>query len=152
MPCKDITEVIEVTLDAEDRLSAYRFVKRTCGQGVGVASLLIDQLAGMTVDDILEISPEAFLETHPVADPLEEFLGLKHLIALQSTLEVYVGEEAGGPDALCAAAEIIFDAGETSIQAVIRVDLVTEAIKSCGNCRGCGTSHGKVKLAKPVFN
>ena len=43
MPCKDVTELLEVVLDSEDRLLDYTFSKRTCGQGVGAASLLIEQ-------------------------------------------------------------------------------------------------------------
>ena len=151
MPCKDITELIRVVVDAGDCLKDYRFVKRTCGQGVGVDTLLMGVLGGRPVEAILSISPEDFLEEHPVEDSLEEFLGLKHLIAVQSALEVLLGREPGGPTALCAAGEISFEAGDTTIEAVIRVDLVTEAIKSCGNCRGCGTRRAP-KPKAPIFN
>jgi hypothetical protein len=151
MPCNDITELIQVVVDAEDRLKSYRFVKRTCGQGVGVDTLLMDVLGGQQVDQILAISPEEFLEEHPAEEAIEEFLGLKHLIAVQSALEVLVGAEPGGADALCAAAEIAWDEGDTILDAVIRIDLVTEAIKSCGNCRGCGSKR-PAKRVKSLFN
>ncbi len=150
MPCKDVTEVIEVVLDAQDCLKSYSFRKRTCGQGVGVDTLLMDVLGGMAVEELLAISPEQFIETWPAAEPIEEFLGLKHLIALQSALEVLLGREAGGPGSICATAEVAFDEGDTIITSVISLDLVEEKIKSCGNCSGCGTTR-KVKK-QVIFN
>ena len=119
MPCSDVTEVIEVVVDGKDRLKAYSFRKRTCGQGVGVDSLLLDVLGGMDVEDLLAITPESFLDTWPAAEPIEEFLGLKHLIALQSSLEVLLGRAAGGRGEICAAAEIAFEDDNTIITAII---------------------------------
>jgi hypothetical protein len=140
MPCNDITEIIQVVLDEQDCLKAYTFTKRTCGQGVGVASLLLDQLKGRRVDDILECDAQRFLTDYPVEDELEEFLSLKHLFAVQGALEVLVGRESGGPEDVCAAAEIIYDAGECTIEAEIKVDVLTDKIKSCGGCVGCGVT------------
>jgi hypothetical protein len=150
MPCSDITEVIEVVLNGQDCLKDYTFRKRTCGQGVGAGNLLIGALGGMPVDELLAMTPEYFLETWPVEDPLEEFLGLKHLIAVQSALEVLLGRASGGPGEICAAAEIGCEGDDTVILARISVDLMTEKIKSCGNCRGCGTSKKAKKMV--VFN
>jgi len=143
MPCKDVTEMITLAVDEADRLTDYRFIKRTCGQGVGADSLLSEHLCGKTVDEILAIAPETFLETYPVELPIEEFLGLKHLIAVQSALEVLTGKAPGGPGEICAAAEVICEEGCVIIEARILLDLVTERIKSCGNCGSCGKSKKK---------
>lgn len=143
MPCSDITEMIHVAVDAQGRLADYNFTKRTCGQGVGAGSLLVEHLRGVCIETILDMDPAAFLEHHPVAEPLEEFLSLKHLIALQSALEVLTGRASGGPREVCAAAEIGGEGGEVHIDARIKVDLVTERIKSCGNCRSCGNARKK---------
>jgi hypothetical protein len=150
MPCKDVTEMITVCVDAEDRLKEYRFIKRTCGQGVGLDILLIEQLRGKTLDEILAIPVETFLDTYPAEEELEEFLALKHLIAVQSAIEVLTGKTSGGAKEMCAAAEIQFEDGETVIEARINVDLVTEKIKSCGNCGGCGKNKKPKKVV--VFN
>lgn len=150
MPCNDITEIMEVTLDGQDRLRDYYFSKRTCGQGVGVGGLLLEVLQDMPAEQVLAITPAYFLETWPVEDPLEEFLGLKHLIALQSTLEVLLGKADGGPGEICSAAEIVCDGDATIITARIAVDLVVEKIKSCGGCKGCGTKKRAKKMV--VFN
>lgn len=149
MPCRDVTELIRVVLDERDRLKEYRFVKRTCGRGVGVDALLIDVLGGLHVEEILAISPDRFIEEHPAQEPIEEFLGLKHLIAVQAALDVLTGRAFGGPKELCAAAEIAYGDGETVIDARISVDLVTEEIRSCGGCRACGAAR---KAKRPVFN
>lgn len=159
MPCNDVTELIQVTVDADDRLKHYTFSKRTCGQGVGAESLLIDILGGQSVDYILGLDAEGFLETYPLESThpedrdLEEFLSLKHFFAVQSALEVLTGKEPGRKGDLCAAAEISCDNGDLVIDAQIDVDIVTDRIKSCGNCGSCGAKTVRGKRAKkPAIN
>lgn len=152
MPCSDVTERIEVVVGPDDRLVHYDFTKRTCGQGVGAKDLLHDVLGGRTVDDILGLDAEGFLALCPVDDELLEFLSLKHFFAVQSALDVLTGREPGGPGHACAAATISYDGGHTVVQGLIAVDLVTERIASCGNCRGCGSAKAKKQAAKVVFN
>ena len=139
MPCKDVTEIIRVVLDADDRLKEYAFAKRTCGQGVGAESLLIDQLRGASAEKLLVYTAEDFLADFPIADEIEEFLSLKHLFAIQSAMEVLTGKEPGREGDAFAAGEIVFDGNETIIQGRIVVDIVTEKIKSCGGCGSCGS-------------
>ncbi len=138
MPCQDVTEIIRLTVDRDNRLREYALIKRTCGQGVGNAALLAEWLGGQRVDDILDMEPEAFLEAHEVEDDLEAFLTLKHLFAVQSALRVLVGQEPGGPENACAAASVQFDQDTISIDGRIAVDILTNRIKSCGGCKGCG--------------
>jgi len=140
--------MIHVELDGDDRLQDYYFSKRTCGQGVGAGNLLIEHLQGWTLDEILAMDADTYLERFPVDDPLEEFLGLKHFFAIQAVLEVLTGKEPGGKNDPCAAAEILYEDGALIIDGQIEVDLVTEKIKSCGSCKGCG----KPKKPKIVFN
>ena len=148
MPCSDVTEIIHVELDGDDRLHDYFFSKRSCGQGVGTGNLLIDRLRGWSVDKLLAYDAERFLAEFPIVDELEEFLSLKHFFAIQSVLEVLTGKEPGGKDDPCAAAEISYGDGTLIIDGQIAVDLVTEKIKACGNCRACG----KNKKPKVIFN
>ncbi|MCC6695944.1 MAG: hypothetical protein IT365_09985 [Candidatus Hydrogenedentes bacterium] len=148
MPCSDVTELIQVTLDSDERLADYFFSKRTCGQGVGAGNLLINLFRGRSVDEILAMDADRFVSEHPVEDELEEFLGLKHFFAIQSVLEVLTGKEPGGKGDPCAAAEIAYEDGCMVIEGQIAVDLVTDKIKACGNCSKCGKS----KKAKVVFN
>ncbi len=141
MPCSDVTELVHVTLDAENRLRRYTFSKRTCGQGVGPESLLIEQLGGRSLEELLAYEGGDFLCDYPIADEFEEFLSLKHLYAVKSALEVYSGREAGGPGEAFAVASIEFtEEGGVILEGQIAVDLVTDRIKSCGECRGCGNN------------
>lgn len=140
MPCNDVSEIIHIAIDGEDRLAAYAFTKKSCGQDVGVQSLLGDHLHGKTVDEILDIDPESFLQQYSPAEPIEEFLALKHLIAVQSALDVLTGKESGGPNDLCSAAEVSFSKGNTELIAHLSVDLITDKIRSCGGCGTCGAN------------
>ena len=94
--------------------------------------MLIEQLGGRSVDELLAIDAEAYLTEFPIEDELEEFLSLKHLFAVQTALEVLTGKTPGGKDDPCAAAEIAFEDGDTIIDARISIDLVTEKIEACG--------------------
>ena len=148
MPCKDVTELLEVVLDGEDRLKAYKFQKRTCGQGVGAESLLIDQLEGRSLEELLNKTAEDFLTEFPIFDEIEEFLSLKHLFAVQGALEVLTGREPGGKNAAFAASEISYGEDETRIQGRIAVDVITEKIEACGGCASCGSEKTKAGKAK----
>lgn len=148
MPCRDVTELIHVEIDAEDRLRTYRFVKRTCGRGVGADSLLEDRLRGRSVEALLAMDAAQALAEFSAATDLEEFLHLKHFFAVQAALEALTGRQPAGPGALCAVAGIAYDAdGSVSVDAEIAVDVVTEQIKACGACKGCGVK----KPEKVVF-
>ena len=146
MPCSDVTEVIHVELDDNERLVHYAFSKRTCGQGVGAESLLLDQLRERPLSDLLEYEGDDFLAEYPIPDDLEEFLSLKHLYAIKSALEVFAGREAGGRNEPFALSEIGYQEGRWMIEGRISVELVTDRIKSCGGCKGCG------KTQKTVFH
>ncbi len=138
MPCRDVTEVITLTIDSEDRLADYALSKRTCGQGVGRYGLLLDWFQGWRVDDIAALEPEDVGERYPGLSQIEEFLALKHLYAVQGALAVLLGREPGGPGDPCAAAAVSHGDGSTMIDARLSVDIITEKIRSCGGCKGCG--------------
>lgn len=148
MPCNDVTELLEVTLDADERLAEYTFSKRSCGQGIGTASLLIDQLRGRPLNELLFKTAEEFLTEFPIPNETEEFLSLKHLFAIQGALEVYTGAESGGPNDAFAASDIEFGPDAIRIQGRISVDIVTEKIESCGGCKGCGSARSKSSKKK----
>ena len=150
MPCKDVTEILVVVLDAEDRLKEYHFLKRTCGQGVGAESLLIDQLGGRSLDELLNKTAEEFLDEFPIPDEIEEFLSLKHLFAIQGALEVLTGREPGGKNDAFAASGISYGEDETRIEGRIAVDVITEKIEACGGCASCGSEKAEAGKAKNV--
>lgn len=148
MPCKDVTERIRVAFDDQDCLADYFYRKRTCGQGVGAGNLLLDAFRGKDATWFLDADPVALIDAMQIADELEEFLAYKHFFAVQGAVEVLLGKAAGIAGKDCIAAEVGYDyaSGETVIEGEIPVDLLTEKIRSCGGCKGCG------KSAKPVFN
>jgi hypothetical protein len=148
MPCKDVTELLDVILDENECLKDYAFSKRSCGQGIGTYALIIDQLKGRSLNELLFKTAEEFLTEFPIPDEVEEFLSLKHLFAIQGALEVYTGAESGGVNDAFAAAGIEYGDNESRIYGRISVDIVTEKIKSCGGCKGCGTASTKSKRKK----
>jgi hypothetical protein len=140
MPCNNIVEQIRITLDDRDRLTGYRFIKQTCGQGVGARSLLTEFFLGLSIDELLVIDSKRLLAVCLPEDDVSRFLHLKHLFAIQAALEVYTGRANGASNSPCAIAEIGDDQGQVVIDADIDVGLVADKIKACDGCTGCGTN------------
>ena len=65
MPCNDVTEQIQVVLDSQERLQSYHFAKRTCGQPIGSDSMLLEQLSGRALDELLYKTAGEYLDYEP---------------------------------------------------------------------------------------
>ncbi len=153
MPCDDVTELLELTLDTDDRVTAYALAKNTCGAKVGgqlelmsfIAGRHIDELRDRTLLQVLEAStgecwreePEGGRSAPPKRNVINELMLQKQLGALQRALAVYRGVEAGGKSDAFALASIDFDGVETHIVGLLRVDLLTAEIQACGGCASC---------------
>ena len=137
MPCDNITELMRIVFDEDERLKSYRFLKKTCGGAVGAESLLEDSLRGRSIAELLGLHVDSFCRDNVVTSEIEEFLSLKHFFALRSVLEALSGRaEGGGPGAACTIAEIAYDDGGLVVDAEIAVSIVTGMIKACGHCSG----------------
>lgn len=139
MPCDDVTEILELTLDEHDRLACYRLRKRTCGRAVGEEDLLLAELAGQPETAILALDAEDFANATGTTDEAEYVLRLKHVFALQGALRALTGLAPAGGQAPIRAATIGYDGQGTTLEAVLSIDVITEQIKACGRCRGCGS-------------
>lgn len=140
MPCNDITEVIRLHIDADDKIYDYTLNKRTCGAEIGQASLLKDFFGRYALNDISTLDDASMVEQY--ADVMlesDEFLYFKHFFAVQEAVRVLLGESAGAAGDACAASTIIAENDGLTFEGMISVDAVTEKIKSCGNCGQCGS-------------
>lgn len=135
MPCNDITEKIRIVLDREERLRSYSLDKKACGGAVGISSLLIDRIVGMTVDELLALSETEFYRGRWPINSIEEFLNLKHILAVKAVLRVYAGGASDGEAGTCTISSIDDDGGRITIDAEIDIPLMTEKIKACAS--GC---------------
>ena len=134
MPCGDITERIELSIDNDDRLVSYRFSKKTCGGGIGDESLLDDRVIGRPIDNIIAQNQMAFAATDFSRDDIEEFLKLKHFNAIQTVIKVFLGLSPGGVGSACTIAGIEYDRENIVIDAEIRIDLNAEKVRACEHC------------------
>jgi hypothetical protein len=139
MPCNDVTEVISLQLDPEDRIRHYTLNKLTCGRAVGEQTLLLAHVEGLLLQEFLSLSLDAFFQDLQSPSEEEEYLALKHYFALQLVALVLTGGESGGIQDQCTVESIGYDSNGTEIVAQISQEVLTEKIKSCGRCAGCGT-------------
>ncbi|MEL6544703.1 MAG: hypothetical protein AAFQ82_08755 [Myxococcota bacterium] len=136
MPCNDISEVLELTLDDADCLVDYRLRKRTCGAVVGAERLLIDWLGGLHVDTILATQSDALNERYGAEDDERAFLYFKHLFALRDGVKRILG--LPGEHAVnLTHVEVDPSNGNLNASGIIEVGLLTEKIRSCGGCGTC---------------
>jgi hypothetical protein len=136
MPCHDVSEILRLKLDGGDQLLEYQLSKQTCGKAVGVDDLLMGELAGFSSVDILSLEPDDFVAQEPLVEVA--FLRLKHLFALQAGIRVLIGQEAGGRLSPITVVQIEYENETMILEADISVDMITNQIKSCGACGGCG--------------
>jgi hypothetical protein len=139
MPCGDVTELLRVQIDGGDRITNYQLQKLTCGRGVGDYSLLAPVVFGRAAAELASMKGETFAEECPAPTDEEMFLRLKHFFALQSGLRVLLGLESGAASNPIKVARVACEDGNTVLEAEIEVDVITEQIKACGKCKGCGT-------------
>ncbi len=142
MPCSDVTELLRLDLDSQDRLSGYSLTKLTCGGSLGKESLLLKWCGGLQANQILSTTIDAFSERFPANDPVVEFVRLKHLLAIQKGLRALTGLESSRPDDAISIETIDHGPDGVSMRALLKVDAVTDEIRACGRCAGCGTHSG----------
>ncbi len=131
MPCNDITEQIRIVLDRNDRLISYGLFKKTCGSAVGAESLLLDMLAGLSIDDILQLHRSKSQWPQAAEDQTEEFLKLKQFFAIRAALVSFTGKDSAGVDDTCTISSVSYDGDDTIIDAEIDIKLLTEQIEAC---------------------
>ena len=149
MPCSDLTEIMRLVLDRDEKLVDYRLRKRTCGAVIGGEALLLDIFKGRSSTDIIGLNTDDFCRLYPAPDQRLQFFYLKHFIALRALLRVYSGLDSGGAGDFCAIADIGADNGIITIDARIGVEAMTQEIKACGCCEGCGKKSSAGRPKKP---
>lgn len=134
MPCKDITDHLRIRLDSDDRITRYALRKLSCGGAVGNQSLIIDWLEHKTPEEVLSADPATVLSSHTITDEIDEYLHLKHFLAVKAGLTILIGKESGGVDDYCQIEAILHSPKGTEILAHISVEGMTAEIQACGNC------------------
>lgn len=139
MPCSDVTEILRIEIDSSDRLTDYSLTKLTCGGALGKEALLKKWCGGLSTEEILSTSIDSFCTRFPTEDPVVEFVRLKHLLALQKGLRALIGVESSRPDDAISVESIEYSENGVTLSALLKIDAVTDEIRACGRCAGCGT-------------
>ena len=142
MPCNDVTEILRLSLDPDDRVISYSLSKLSCGGAVPGRSLIRKWVKHQTVADILQLNPKQVIDDVKSEDPIEEYLHLKHLFAIQLALTTFLGGQAGRPDDACVINTISNSPDGTELLVELKVNVLTDKIKACGLCDTCGTDEG----------
>lgn len=137
MPCNDITDKLKILLDHNDRVIKYALRKKTCGGEVGRKALIGKWLKNRPAEDVLDSSVEKILKAHPTKSDIQEYLIIKHFLAVQSGLAIMLGKRSGGLKDYCTVDSIEHGPEGILLNAEIDVEGMTDEIRACGNC--CGT-------------
>jgi hypothetical protein len=136
MPCGNLDELITIVLDPEYRLRSYNLVKENCGHAIGRDDLLLAELKGITVDELLRIEAADLVGPPSKQDTTSGFLNLKHLYAIRAALEVFTGAVEGGPNSPCVVLGVSFDGDDRIVEAAIDVNQATSNLMTYGTCQG----------------
>lgn len=139
MPCNDITDIVQIRLDENDRVTDYALNKRTCGGTVGEDKLIGPWLFRRTAGQVVETTLEQFLGKLRTTSDLKEYLALKHFLAVRTALEIAAGRESGGLRDHCTLESIEYGPEGIEILAHLDVKALTGEIESCKNCCGSKT-------------
>lgn len=139
MPCSNITEILQLHLDSQDRIVFYKLSKETCGGSVGKPSLLRKWIKERPANEILNLQPDDFVASLSLKSQTWEFLHYKHLFAVQKGLRVLLGQDSARPADSCTVESIVYEADCIKLTALINIDAMTDEIRSCTGCGTCGT-------------
>lgn len=138
MPCSDVTERLSLTLDHEDRVIGYELTKQTCGGSVAGRGLIRELVKHQTADEVAAIQPEAVLAHTESSDDVLEYLRLKHLFSIQAALAVFGGNASEEQSRLLTIEPVDHGPDDLTILATVHLEVLTDKIKACGLCDGCG--------------
>ncbi|MCH7504368.1 hypothetical protein IID04_01870 [PVC group bacterium] len=142
MPCSDVTEIIELTLDSDEMLQDFILTKKSCGKSVGGRELL-PYIKGKPVQELMNAVVEDYVPDLDQLDPISEFLLCKHLYSIQVCLGVFLGMGRGKKSDVFAIENVKYEtSGTTTIEGLINLALKTEEIKSCHGCK-CSSKKAK---------
>lgn len=133
MPCSDITDQVFIVLDSENRVQSYRMEKLSCGKSVGDYALLQEWLNNRSVNEIVTTSSDTLLTDLKAKNTLEEFLILKHFLAVSQALLIFSGQVPDDAD-YCQLTDIIYLEDKTELKAQISHKIPVANIKACKKC------------------
>jgi hypothetical protein len=134
MPCKDVTEEVELVLDEDERLKSYSVSKITCGISVGESSLL-SYIRGYDLTQLLSKTVIDFVPDILDWRDSDQFLLAKQLYAVQSAVRVHLGFLPGGKKNAFTLRDIEYSDHETVISGDLHVDIAAHEIPACTGCK-----------------
>lgn len=140
MPCNDITDQLKLSLDNNEKIIAYSLTKKVCGGEVGEKSLISDWLANKSTSEIVRTEIEQLLAEHTYRTDKREYLIIKHFLAIKAGLQILSGEKSGGVNDYCTVDSIEYSPEGIDLIAQISVNGISDEIKACGSCTGCGSA------------
>ena len=143
MPCSDVTELLTIDLDSEDRIRSYSLTKKTCGGTMGRDSLILKMIRGKPAEELIATPIEVFYRDIRFSSDLKEMVYSKHYLAVQAGLGAFLGQEGRASRGVSDLESVVYGPEGSEITARISVELAASNIKSCGTCAGCGSgTHG----------
>lgn len=136
MPCDDLSEVVTVVLDGEERLRYFLYEKLTCGKIVPLSGRLNDLCRGMTIGAIERLTVEGAAGALGLHDDESLYLVDKELDALQSALANYRGSEPGPDPDRYKVESIDYAPDGVTIRQVIVAPKPERRIPSCRTLHG----------------
>ncbi len=135
MPCRDITDILEIVIDNNDIIKNYTITKRTCGKDLLTKPSINSLIVGKTADEVLDLNVGKIIKQQKPKTVRKEYLIVKHLVAVRSGLAVMLGKSSGSVEDFCTVVKVEQTEDETVFECELSGDGLKEEIKSCGYYR-----------------
>ncbi|MFC1475046.1 hypothetical protein ACFLQG_00220 [Candidatus Zixiibacteriota bacterium] len=135
MPCKDITDILEINIDNNDIIKSYSITKRTCGRELLTKPSINSLIVNRSIEEILDFNIGEILIQEKPKTVRKEYLIVKHLVAVQSGLAVMLGKSSGSVEDFCTVVKIEQTEDGTIFECELSGTGLKEEIKSCGYYR-----------------
>lgn len=135
MPCNDIDERVELTLNSFDQPIAFSLTKKTCGASISQRCELLSYIGSYAANELLTCTLNDLVKAEGLH---RQFILDKQFSALKAVLNVYLGKTSADNNALFVLNQIDYDEqGQVHISGFLRIKADTEAIDPCGGCASC---------------
>lgn len=131
MPCDDISAVITLVLDGDERLRYYLYEKLTCGKIIPLSQRLQAHCKGMDLDAIAALDRRPLARAFAIESEDDLFVLDKELDALQSAVANYRGADASLDPRRYAIESVEWGPEGVTIRQLIREPEPDARIQSC---------------------
>lgn len=132
----NLPETVRIDLDGDGRLAGYSLARRVDGKEIDVDTALLELIRGATAAELLRLDAASVRRREPISGSAGAAVNLKHLFAIQATLQMWRERIAAADEDPCRIAGVRCVDERTAIEALVNLNQIAANIIATGSFRG----------------